>query len=244
MQEQQQHEEQKQQYTETNQSEPVILRDTVVVRDTVIEVIRDTVIEKVVSIPASATPATRKRTTSAAASRRKVNKEIAALKQQVETMSKQQEALKEALRTAAGTDAVPTESNIAPQQPLPTADKPAANRPIASEDVVNIMPYFCVQLQARKDKLYNIELVFSDLNLSGEKVREEFFRNDETGYPFKYVVGRFQTVEHAIRYCKFINDQAIVRGAFVVAYYRGRRIKVKEATEIIERLQNNSLSAD
>jgi hypothetical protein len=99
------------------------------------------------------------------------------------------------------------------------------------------LPIFSVQIAAYKYKLTNVNLTFATLSLNGKPVGEEYYADDPSGYPFKYVVGEFSELEDAIRYCKYINDQGIISGAFVVAYYNERRIKIKQATEIIERLR-------
>jgi hypothetical protein len=100
------------------------------------------------------------------------------------------------------------------------------------------LPVFSVQVAAYKYKLTNVNLTFATLSLNGKLVGEEYYADDPSGYPFKYVVGEFYELEDAIRYCKYINDQGVISGAFVVAYYNERRIKIKQATEIIERLRN------
>jgi hypothetical protein len=98
-------------------------------------------------------------------------------------------------------------------------------------------PVFSVQIRASKSKLSNVAFTFSTLSLNGERIAEEYYPNDLNGYPFKYVVGEFAALDDAIRYCKYINDQNIISGAFVVAYYNEKRILIRQAIEILERLK-------
>ncbi|GHT72476.1 hypothetical protein FACS189456_1090 [Bacteroidia bacterium] len=145
-------------------------------------------------------------------SSRKLKKEIATLKKQIDAMEKQQESLQDALRVtgAAFDEAGTTTTNI------------------------KVAPIFRVQISARKSKA-NAELAFSSFDLDGEDIFEEFYPDDPKGFQFKYVIGSFQQAEHAAKYCKFINRQGVINDAFVVAYYKGKRIPVKQATEIAER---------
>lgn len=96
-------------------------------------------------------------------------------------------------------------------------------------------PIFGVQIAAFKYKLTNVAMTFATLSLRGERIAEEYYPDDPKGFPFKYIVGEFYSLDDAIKYCQFINNQNVINGAFVVSYYNDKRITIKEAKEIIER---------
>jgi hypothetical protein len=113
----------------------------------------------------------------------------------------------------------------------PTQYSPPPKQQISPQNI----PVFSVQIKASKSKLSNMEMTFSTLSLRGERIIEEYYSDDPLGFPFKYVVGEFYEMEDAIRYRNYINNQNIISGAFVVAYYNDKRIPIKQALEIIER---------
>lgn len=116
-----------------------------------------------------------------------------------------------------------TKPNLAPQNSL--------LKPRAGKDI-NLLT-FKVQISARRTKLDNVQEPFAKFGLK-ERVTEERDETTPSTFVYKYVVGSFNLIDDAIQASNELRERGI-KDAFVVAYYKGKRITMYEALEMLEK---------
>ncbi len=98
-------------------------------------------------------------------------------------------------------------------------------KPEPQVKAVSALPVFSVQLHASKDQIETVPNNFKGLN--GVVERQE-------GEVYKYSVGSVTAFESAVEIQREVRDKGY-KDAFIIAMYKGKRISLQEAFEIIKK---------
>ncbi|MDR2938628.1 MAG: hypothetical protein LBU92_06825 [Prevotellaceae bacterium] len=159
------------------------------------------------------------------------------LMQQAEATNKNQEAILGAVKAAQDAATAAAEAARAAQTAVVsmqenTEKKTERKAPARAREGARQLS-FKIQISARGTHLEDIDEPFAKYGL-GMKITEELHSDDANNFSYKYVVGSYKQLDVAVEACNEVRSKGIA-DAFVVAYYKGNRITMTEAYELLNR---------
>ncbi len=158
------------------------------------------------------------------------------LMQQAESSNKNQEAILGAVKAAQDAAAAAAEAARAAQtavMSMQSKDKVAEKKALTAARKDARYLNFKIQISARRTPLENVNEPFAKFGLD-TKITEERYTDETQSYIYKYVVGSYKSVDAAVEACNEVREKGIT-DAFVVAYYRGKRITMAEAYNLLNK---------
>lgn len=158
------------------------------------------------------------------------------LMQQAESSNKNQEAILGAVKAAQDAAAAAAEAARAAQtavMSMQSKDKVAEKKALTAARKDARYLNFKIQISARRTQLGDVNEPFAKFGLD-MKITEERYTDETQSYIYKYVVGSYKSVDAAVEACNEVREKGIT-DAFVVAYYRGKRITMAEAYNLLNK---------